>query len=73
MGNLYGLAASFCAMSAPCLADRIRALAESLEPAMGLKANDPDVIKIKRALLEKAAAMDSEAASITTHSTSGRN
>jgi hypothetical protein len=58
-----------CAMTAQCLADRLRAIVDSLEPAFGLEADDPDLLTLKRILLVKAADLESEAASPrqTTH------
>jgi hypothetical protein len=50
-------------MTAPHFADRLRAIADSLEPAFGPKADDPDVLTLKRILLVKAADLESEAAS----------
>lgn len=56
-------------MTTSNLADRLRAIVDSLEPAFGLKADDPDVLTLKHVLLVKAADLDSEAASPseTTH------
>ncbi len=48
-------------MTVPSPADRLRAVAESLEPALGLKANDPDLLDIKRILLAKVAVLEARA------------
>jgi hypothetical protein len=50
-------------MTTPSLANRLRALAESLEPGLSLKPDDPDLLKIKRILLEEVAALEAEASS----------
>lgn len=50
-------------MTNPKLADRLRAIVDSLEPAFGLRADDSDLLTFKRILLVKAVDLESEAAS----------
>ena len=50
-------------MTAPTLADRLRAIADSLECKSGLRLDDPDLLTLKRLLVVKAVALESEAAS----------
>ena len=60
-------------MTAPNFADRLRAIADSLEPASGPKADDSDVLTLKRILLVKAADLESETASNKTDDTSPKD
>lgn len=57
-------------MTAPDLANRLRAIAKSLEPAWGLSRDDPDLLTVKRLLLVKVASLESQAGSKTTDETS---
>ena len=47
-------------MTAPNLAARLRAIADSLERESGLGPDDPDLLTLKRLLLVKATALESE-------------
>jgi hypothetical protein len=49
-------------MTSPDLANRLRAIAESLEPACGLSHDDPDLLTVKRLLLVQVAALESKTA-----------
>jgi hypothetical protein len=60
-------------MAAPNVADHLRAIADSLEPALGPQAVDPDVLTLKRILLVKAADLESESASGKTDDTSPKD
>jgi hypothetical protein len=60
-------------MTAPDLANRLRAIAKSLEPAWGLSHDDPDLVAVKQLLLVKVAALESEAASKKTEDTSPKD
>jgi hypothetical protein len=60
-------------MTAPDLANRLRAIAESLEPAGGLSRNDPDLLAVKQLLLVKVAALESQAASHSSENTSAKD
>jgi hypothetical protein len=60
-------------MAAPKVADHLRAIADSLEPALGSQADDPDVLTLKRILLVKAADLESESASNKTDDTSAKD
>jgi len=60
-------------MAAPKVADHLRAIADSLGPALGSQADDPDVLTLKRILLVKAADLESESASNKTDDTSAKD
>jgi len=48
-------------MAAPNLADRLRAVAESLQPVSGIKADGPDLLKVKRIPFAGVAALEARA------------
>jgi len=50
-------------MTPPDLANRLRAIAKTLEPAWGLSHDDPDLLAVKQLLLVKVAALESQAGS----------
>jgi hypothetical protein len=60
-------------MTSPDLANRLRAIAESLEPAWGLSHDDPDLLTVKRLLLVKVAALESKTAAKAIDETSLEN
>jgi hypothetical protein len=60
-------------MTAPDLANRLRAVAKSLEPACGLRHDDPDLLTVKRLLLVKVAALESQAGSNATDDASPKD
>jgi hypothetical protein len=60
-------------MTSPELANRLRAIAQSIEPAWGLSHDDPDLLTVKRLLLVKVAALESQAASNATDDASPKN
>ena len=47
-------------MTPPELANRLRAIAQSLEPAWGLSHDDPDLLAVKQLLLVKVAVLESQ-------------
>ena len=60
-------------MTAPDLANRLLAIAKSLEPAWGLRHDDPDFLTVKRVLRVKVAALESEAGSNATSDASPKD
>jgi len=60
-------------MTPPELANRLRAIATSLEPAWGVSHDDPDLLEVKRLLLVKVAALESQAASNATDDPSSKD
>jgi hypothetical protein len=60
-------------MTPPDLANRLRAIAQSLEPAWGLSHDDPDLLAVKRLLLVKVAALESKTASKATDDASSKD
>jgi hypothetical protein len=60
-------------MTPPDLANRLRAIAKSLEPAWGLSHDDPDLLAVKRLLLVKVAALESQTGSNATDDASPKD
>ena len=60
-------------MTPPDLANRLRAIAQSLEPAWGLSHDDPDLLAVKRLLLVKVAALEAKTASKATDDASPKD
>ena len=60
-------------MTPPDLANRLRAIAQSLEPAWGLSHDDPDLLAVKRLLLVKVAALESKTGSKATDDASSKD
>jgi hypothetical protein len=55
------------------LANRLRIIAKTLEPAWGLTHDDPDLLTVKQLLLVKVAALESETASKATGDSSPKD
>ena len=60
-------------MTPPDAANRLRAIAQSLEPAWGLSHDDPDLLAVKRLLLVKVAALESKTGSKATDDASSKD
>jgi hypothetical protein len=60
-------------MTPPDLANRLRAIANSLEPAWGLSHDDPDLLTVKQLLLVKVAVLESKAVSNATDNASPKD
>ena len=60
-------------MTPPELANRLRTIAQSLEPGWGVSHDDPDLLTVKRLLLGKVAALESQAASNATDDPSSKD